>query len=164
MATELLLKSEVSMMKLDTRYFGAVDYPADSVFHFPAGIPGFETERSFVFLQQEETAPVLYMQSVVDPDLCFVTLPVQSIEPDYTISLGEADRSALALPAAHPLQIGDEILCVALVSFSAGQAPSANLMAPIVVNMASRTGAQTILLSSGYSHRHPILLAGAAAC
>ena len=40
------------MSALATKYFGNLDYSEESVFEFPLGIPGFDKEKKFLFVEQ----------------------------------------------------------------------------------------------------------------
>ena len=35
-----------------SKYFGNIEYLGEAVYEFPAGLPGFEEHRSFLFLTQ----------------------------------------------------------------------------------------------------------------
>jgi|YNPBryunderm2012_1023409.scaffolds.fasta_scaffold00984_11 flagellar assembly factor FliW len=143
-------------MRFETRHFGIVEYERDSVFEFPAGLPGFEDQREFVALQQSHIRPIVFLQSLRRPDLCFITLPVQAIEPGYRLSLSAEDLRLLELPEDRQPEIGKQVLCLAIVAVAEGQPPTANLLAPVVVNLANRRAVQAIMSDSGYSHRHPL--------
>jgi flagellar assembly factor FliW len=145
------------MAALETRYFGTLQYSEDAVFVFPAGLPGFEMERRFLFVEQPVNKPLVFMQSVERPELCFVALPVTGICPDYRLALSAEDRQALELAAdAEPVPDRDVIL-LALISLADQQPPTANLLSPVVVNVAARKALQAIQADSGYSHRHPLV-------
>ena len=153
------------MPRVQTKCFGEMDYDPSAVFDFPNGLPGFENEHSFLFLEQPATHPLMFLQSLSSSDVCFILLPILAADPHYRLRLGEDDLAALRLPAGREPRIGREILCAALVC--AGHEnrpqPTANLLAPIVVNLQERIGIQAILGESGYSHQHPLLpVAGAA--
>jgi len=146
-------------MQFQTRHFGTIEYDSDSVFEFPAGLPGFEDEREFVALEQPHIRPIVFLQSLRRAELCFITLPVQSIEPAYRLSLSAEDLRLLELPEERQPEIGSQVLCLAIVAVAEGQPPTANLLAPVVVNLANRRAVQAIMSDSGYSHRHPLPVA-----
>ena len=73
--------SETPCRYCTTKYFGPVAYEESNVLRFPAGLPGFEEERRFLSLEQPAHAPLVFLQSLTTPDLCFVALPASSIEP-----------------------------------------------------------------------------------
>ena len=146
------------MPSIPTKCFQEMDYTDSSLFHFPCGLPGFERESSFVFISRPDTHPLLFMQSVLTPDLCFVLLPVLAVDPRYQLLLEEEALADLQLPPTRQPKIGEDILCAVIVCARGNQeAPTANLLAPIVVNLRNRIGAQVIQTQSGYSHRHPLV-------
>ncbi|MEI9976895.1 MAG: flagellar assembly protein FliW [Ignavibacteriota bacterium] len=146
------------MPHIRTAYFGELDYENGTVFHFPFGLPGFEQENAFLFLKQPHTEPLLFLQSLVNPRLCFILLPILAVAPNYAMHVDAEDLAALNLNSARQPRIGQDILCAAIVTPGGGPdgAPTANLMAPVVVNLKEQTGMQVIQAGSPYSHRHPI--------
>lgn len=144
-------------MQFQTRHFGTIDYQTDALVEFPAGLPGFEDEREFVALEQPFNKPIVFLQSLRRPELCFITLPVQTIEPGYRLAMSSEDLRLLGLPEDRQPELGTDVLCLAIVAVAEGQAPTANLLAPVVINLNNRRAAQAILSDSGYSHRHPLL-------
>lgn len=144
------------MPQIHTTYFGELDYTDGTVFHFPYGLPGFEHEHAFLFLKQPHTEPLLFLQSLGNPQLCFILLPILVIEENYKVNLDAEDLAALHFPPGRQPRIGEEILCAAIVS--TGEEPTANLMAPVVVNLKEQIGLQAIQADSPYSHRHPLAL------
>jgi flagellar assembly factor FliW len=144
------------MPQVRTTYFGELDYTEGTVFHFPYGLPGFEHEHAFLFLKQPHTDPLLFLQSLGDPKLCFILLPILAVDENYKVDVDAEDLAALHLPLDRQPRIGEEILCAAIVSTAEGEGPTANLMAPVVVNLREQIGLQAIQADSPYSHRHPI--------
>jgi flagellar assembly factor FliW len=145
------------MPKLLTAYFGELDYAETSVFDFPDGLPGFEEERAFVFLRRPDAEPLIFMQSLLHPTLCFMMLPVLVACPDYDLFLAPEDLSILNLPIERQPRIGKEILCGVLVCTPLDAEPTVNLLGPVVVSLDSRIGVQVIQPGLRYSHKHPLL-------
>ena len=117
--------------------------------HFPEGLPGFEHLKQFLLLQEEELLPLAFLTSLVEPRICLPVLPVARIDQEYSLRLGEDDRRILQLPEA-PSPEG--LLCLAVVNLRDGaQPPTANLLAPIVVNLANGTAKQVIQIHTPYS-------------
>jgi flagellar assembly factor FliW len=144
------------MPHLKTKYFGELAYDADSILQFPAGIPGFENERSFLLIEQDHTRPLAFMQSAMTPELCFLALPVRTIDPEFHLRLTPEERTELELPSGRHPVIGRDVLCLALVTLSEAEGPTSNLMAPIVMNLRNRRAVQSIQVDSGYSLRHAL--------
>jgi len=146
------------MPKLTTVYFQQLEYSNDAVIDFPGGLPGFEDQIAFLFIEQPHTRPLVFIQSLLNPSLCFLALPVQVVAPDYRLNLSLEDLAALGFDAAASPAIGVEIGCFVLLTVSEDAGPTVNLMSPIVVNLESRKGIQAIPATSAYPLRHPLVL------
>ena len=146
------------MLRIATKFFGERECDVDSIYTFPAGLPGFEDQHSFCFLTAPGSEPLLFMQSTSTQNLCFVMLPILVVDPDYKVALAGEELAMLELPPGRTPQIGRDIHCAALVCSGGGAQPTVNLMAPIAVNLKTKTGIQAIQGESGYSHRHPLRL------
>ena len=144
------------MPHLVTQHLGAIDYTDENICVFPAGLPGFDEETRFLILERPATAPVVFLQSLARPDLAFITLPAYLVDPAYELAATPEDLAALALPPSP--EPGRDFLCLAIVTLSEGDPPTANLMAPIVVNLRTRQAWQVISMQSSHSARHPLRL------
>ncbi len=147
----------------DTHRFGRISYEDGSEIRFPGGLPGFEERRRFLAVQLPDTNPLVFLQSLEDPGLCFVTLPVLAVDPGFRLRLSAEDLERLDFSAGRQPRIGAEVLCLAVVSIRAS-GPTANLLAPVVVNVANLKAVQAVMAESGYSHQHALLPAEAAVC
>jgi flagellar assembly factor FliW len=145
------------MPEFQTRYFGSVVYEEESVLHFPLGLPGFAEEGRFLLIEQSVNKPLVFLQSLARPELCFITLPILAVCPDYELATAPEDLRALSLAEDRQPIIGAEVLCLAVVSLVEDSSPTANLLSPIVVNWRTRCAVQAIQVDSSYSHQHPLL-------
>ncbi len=153
------------MNQIATKYFGQLQYNEDSVVEFPDGIPGFEDQRGFLVVQQPQSKPLVFLQSLSKPELCFIAVPAQAACPDYRLSIPSEDLDALGLPSTTQPAIGRDILCLTIISIGDDASITANLLAPLVINLHTRRGRQPIMVESDYSHRHPLdAPTGAAVC
>jgi len=141
------------MSHLQSSTFGRVDYQADEPFRLIAGLAGFPGEEMFLPVQIPEQFPLLYLQSVLTPSLCFVALPVTSIDPHYELSTAE-ELASIGLSA--DTQPGKNLLCLALVCFDENGGAAANLRAPILVNTTTRVAVQAVRSDDRYPIRHPL--------
>jgi flagellar assembly factor FliW len=142
----------------DTKYFGTLPYREESVFDFPSGLPSFENEKRFVPIELPEHAPLLFLQSLNQPELCFLTFPILVVDGEYRLKISREDLTALELDTRRQPTLGDDVLVLALVSMHDGFSATANLMAPIVVNLKTRRAIQAIREDTTYSHQHPVTL------
>jgi flagellar assembly factor FliW len=150
------------MPTLQTKNFGLIGYDADAALEFPRGLPGFEERRRFLALHFDGTDPLVYLQSVEDPGLCFLTIPVLVADPTYRLRLEPEDTELIGLTSSAP-RIGEEALCLTVLSLRE-EGPTANLLAPIVVNLRNRQSVQAVATQSGYSHQHPLMAEEAVTC
>jgi flagellar assembly factor FliW len=63
---------------------------------------------------------------------------------------------ALDLEGGRQPELGREVLVLTLVSLRTGLSATANLMAPMVLNLKTRRGLQAIRQDQVYSHQHLI--------
>jgi flagellar assembly factor FliW len=150
------------MPLLQTKNFGPIHYEEDAALDFPRGLPGFEERRRFVVLHFDGTDPLFYLQSLEDSGLCFLTMPVRAVEPSYRLQMAPEDMALIGLPPGPP-KIGRDTFCLAVLSLSE-EGPTANLLAPIVVNLRNRKSVQAVAAESGYSHQQPLVAEEAMSC
>lgn len=151
------------MSFLETKNFGTVTYEEASVIEFPAGLPGFENRRRFLALSFERSHPLVFLQSLEDPSLCFITLPVLAVDRNYNLQVSPEDLAFVGLPTDRQPRIGSGVLCLTILSLQES-GPTANLLAPIVVNLANLRAVQAIAPESSYSHQHPLIAAETTIC
>ena len=141
------------MIQIHTRFLGLVQCPEESVISFPAAIPPFP-DQSFVLISKEDS-PFFFLQSVTTPDLCFITLPVQAVDPGYTLRLEPQDAEALGLVTREPRE---ELTRLTILTIPEQGAMTANLTAPVVINPSRKIGVQAVRSDKTYSHAHPLEL------
>ncbi len=151
------------MAKCETKYWGQLEYSEDSAIEFPAGLPGFEQERRFVLIEQRPLDPLLFIQSLSTPALCFVALHVRVVCPDYRLRMSTEDREVLALPEGRQHPLGPDLACLTLVHLDEDEI-TVNLLAPIVIHVPVRRATQAIQAGSDYSHQYRIDLVEAPVC
>ncbi len=143
------------MPEIKTKNFGRIPYQDDEAFIFRRGLPGFETRSRFLPLTFPGREPLVFLQSLEDPELCFITLPIWAACPSYRLDMAREDMAQIGLRPGVTARIGEDLLCLAVISIRA-DGPTANLLAPVVVNLRNRLSVQAVAPSSRYSHRHPL--------
>jgi flagellar assembly factor FliW len=151
------------MPVVQTSNFGIISYGSEAAIEFPCGLPGFDDRRRFVALQFEDTAPLVFLQSLEVPDLCFITMPVLAVDPQYRLEVASEDLGQLELPLTCQPRVGEDVLCLAVLSIGES-GPTANLLAPVVVNLRTLKAVQAVAPDSGYSHQHALLAEEALVC
>ena len=144
------------MLSVPTKYFGVLSCREEAVFEFPHGLPAFDTEKRFVLVELPENAPLVFLQSLTQPMLCFLAFPILVADRDYQMAVSAEDLATLELDRGRQPELGREVLVLALVSVQDRFSATANLMAPVVLNLKTRRGLQAIRQDRVYSHQHPI--------
>ena len=151
------------MPAIETKNFGKISFDPESELEFPGGLPGFDCCRKFVAVRFVESDPLVYLQSLEDPGLCFITMPILAVDPLYRLKVSDEDLSQLDLPQARQPRIGDDVLCLTVLSVRE-TGPTANLLAPIVLNLRNRKAVQAVALESDYSHQYELMPEEASVC
>lgn len=131
-------------MKVDTYLFGSVDVNPEKVITFPNGLVGFEQSKRFMLAHEEDKGPAASytLQSLDDPTLAFQIVDPTTLGFDYDLQLSDAENALLNSPAP-------EDVAVMQVLFKQEQdgkaAISANLRAPLLINVRARVGIQKVM-------------------
>jgi flagellar assembly factor FliW len=148
---------------METKNFGKISFEPESELQFPCGLPGFDDRKRFVAVRFVESDPLVYLQSLEDPGLCFVTMPVLAVDPQYRLQVSGDDLHQIGLAPARQLKIGEDVFCLTVLSIRE-TGPTANLLAPIVINLKTRRAVQAIAPEGGYSHQFELTPQEAAVC
>lgn len=123
---------------------GEISQDPGSELYLPTGLPGFETEHALLPIEIPARRPLVFLQSVRSPDVCFVCLPVSCIVQGSLADIAEDDRLVLDLDPGKELVMGEDVLCLALL-LPCGDTVRTNLDAPIVINLRNYRCAQIVL-------------------
>jgi flagellar assembly factor FliW len=144
-------------MNIESQRFGTLDINDDELLSFPAGVIGFPTEQRFALVPHHGSGYIAWLQSVTTPGLAFPVVSAHAFGeqyPDVPVS-GAAQEAGLS-------GADDELAVMVVLCALAGQPATVNLLAPIVVNAATRKGAQIILEGTRFSTRELFVLPQAA--
>jgi flagellar assembly factor FliW len=135
-------------MNIESQRFGTLDINEDELLSFPAGVIGFPTEQRFALVPHHGSGYIAWLQSVSTPELAFPVVSAHAFGDKYPdVPVGGAAAEA-GLPGP------EESLAVMVVLCALSNQPATvNLLAPIVVNAATRQGAQVILEGTRFSTR-----------
>ncbi len=137
------------MLKLQTKYFGEIEYEAGDAIRFPEGLFGFEEEQSFLLLPFDGGGGMLCLQSMKTPALAFVVLDPFTLKPDYAPELEPSELEAFGVKEAGDL--GFYVLCAVKNPVSDS---TVNLKCPLVIHPETREARQVIM--ERYEMRHPL--------
>jgi len=139
---------------VNTNFEDLVYSPGD-VIHFEDGIPGFEQNREFVIVKDENYAPFEWLVCVDGASLRFAMLNPMIVNPEYNPPITKPQIEGLGLEKP------EDILMYCLVTIGADPSLSTiNFMAPVIINTTLCKGRQVILDNSIYGTKEPIIQNG----
>lgn len=135
-----------------TKFHGLIPFESEQVLKVPLGLFGFPDEQEFLLLELPSAKPIVFVQSIRSENLCFITLPAQTVVADYQLSVNK-QLTEQVIPG--DLRMSKDLLCLVLLTIREQQAATANLKAPLVIDVASHRGMQ-VLVDQDYSHYCPL--------
>lgn len=140
-------------MKLNTKHFGEIEIDETNIVKFPSGLYGFEDNYEFVIIDNpNEEIPFKWLQSVNNPDLAFVIVSPFVFKPDYDFSLNDSIIEKLEIKEANDVTVYNIVVIPEDINKM-----TANLAAPLIINVNKLLGKQIILDDNKYSHKHLII-------
>ncbi|WP_221566968.1 flagellar assembly protein FliW [Alkalihalobacillus sp. TS-13] len=137
-------------MKIGTKYFGDVEIEEKEILEFVQGLPGFIDENQFVVLSfADEDTPLSILQSLKTPNLAFVITNPFLFFQDYEFNIPNAVTDQLAIKDEKEVAV-----FVILTVQDLFEKTTANLKAPIVVNVENGSGKQIVLNDDQYQTKH----------
>lgn len=138
-------------MIITTTRFGRVQIAQEDVINFPEGILGFNDLRRFVLLDDPNDEIFAWLQSCEVPDIAFPVLEPEIFAADYKPALTKTDNESLHLAT------GERPRAFAIITIPEDPTlMTANLKAPILVNVKLRMARQCVLQDNQLQIREPI--------
>lgn len=138
-------------MTIATRDFGNIDISEDGILTFTLPILGFEGQKQFVILYDDEMGDALgWLQSVDDRDVCFIIIDPRTVFDTYKPNVASSVLNKLGLSKQEDAVLRNLVVIPA----QTGEA-TVNLKSPLVINPAKKLAAQ-VILEQDYSVRTPL--------
>jgi len=117
------------MPVFESQRLGSLAYDSESTIEFPRGLPGFDHRRAFVAVHLPGADPLVFLQSLEDPALCFITAPVAAIGVALGLAAAFGVTRLLAsllygIKAADPMTFAGVALAIGLVTLAASYIPA----------------------------------------
>ena len=140
-------------LMVDSPVLGPLTLDPAELYTFPLGLVGFERYHRFALVDSGRPG-VSWLQSVEELSLVFVLADPFRYLGGYDVDVADTELAHLGPASA------DELLVLAVVTLprDAGAVATANLRAPVVLNVATRRGRQVVLTDDRYSVATPIAL------
>ena len=140
-------------MDVETTRFGSVSVDEDRLITFPAGLLGFTAYTTFALLQPDEDGAFLWLQSLEAPELAFVVTDPAMWIAEYRVPVRREQLEQLAMESVQDAE-------VFVIVNRYGEALTANLQGPLVINPRNRRGVQLVLAEKRWTTRHEIIRLG----
>ena len=138
-------------MRINTSRFGAVELAEDDVLIFPEGLLGFADLRKFVLLDDPNDEIFAWLQSCENSGIAFPVLEPELFANGYKVELSKHDFEVLSR------QEGDNLRYFTIITIPEDPTQmTANLKAPIVINVRNRNARQCVLQDNNLAIREPI--------
>jgi len=127
---------------VNTLHFGDMEVEPSHIFDFEGGMLGFEDLREFVLVSHEDYDPFKWLISIDNPDIGFPMLNPFFLDEGYK--------------AGRDIDLENEVVFCVVTLGGVGEIMTANLKAPIIMNISQNKGRQIILTSDKYSPTYEI--------
>ena len=138
-------------MIVKTGRFGQLKIEGSEIIKIPQGILGFPEFRDFCLIDSGDETLILWLQSTEVPEIVFPVLEPRVFMPNYAVHLSAADQRELQLQNLSKAAV----FCVLTIPDDVTQM-TANLKAPIVINLEKQIAKQVVLQENEYSIKHPM--------
>lgn len=138
-------------MYIETERFGNIELGDKRILEFPLGLPGLEEMRKFIILEVDESKPLYWLQSTENK---YISLPVMipfEFLDDYYLDIRGSELKELDIETEQDLLILNVVVIPNEVKDM-----TANLAAPIVINVRTGIGKQIIIDAKEMPIRFPI--------
>lgn len=136
---------------IQTTRFGQVQFQSEDLLTFPEGILGFADLKKFVLLDDPNDDIFAWLQSCDEPAIAFPVLEPELFSENYKINLAKADLEVLKLTSLQ----GSRLFCIITIPDDPTQM-TANMKAPVVINVTQRLARQCVLQDNHLAIREPI--------
>jgi flagellar assembly factor FliW len=137
-------------MDIESTRFGRLSVDDERIITVPKGLLGFPNHTRFALIQTGEENYFFWLQSLDEPNLAFVVTDPSIFFKDYDVPIREETQTELQLTDIGHAQVF--VICNKVDEWLTG-----NLLGPIVVNAANRTGQQVVLTEKKWTTRQPLL-------
>ena len=127
------------------------------IFHFPQGIPGFETHHEFKFIPAEDVM-LSQLSSVQEEKISFILMRPEAHFPEYLDKIDVDDESIKVLNISADTPV--DLWVILTMNHQDIEKTTANLRAPLLFNMVEGVGIQVILNDDRYLTRQPVFTKG----
>lgn len=133
-------------MIIKTGRFGQLSVGDDEMIQIPNGIMGFPEFTKYCLVDPGDGTLILWLQSLENPEIVFPILEPRIFKSDYTVRLSGTELRELKLQNVNQ----SAVFAILTIPEDVTQM-TANLKAPLVINLQEQIARQVILQENEYS-------------
>lgn len=138
-------------MEILSPIHGTIVYEEDEIITFEKGVPGFQDLKNFVIKEVGEDSPFSILQSIEDKEIGFILISPFLVNDKYEINLSKEIINNLKIKSP------DEVLLYSIVTLSSNMKEiTANLKAPLIINLNTKKAEQYIIDKDTYKIKEKI--------
>lgn len=138
-------------MLIQTSRFGQIEIQKEDLITFSEGLLGFATLRNFILVEDQQDEIFVWLQSCELPEIAFPVLEPEFFSAAYKVQLAKNDLDSLQMTSQ------DKPRFFSIVTIPDDPTKmTANLKAPIAINVQKRMARQCVLQDNNLAIREPI--------
>ena len=137
-------------MKINTKFFGEIEIEECAIINFPKGLLGFEDLKEYIVLDIPN-GNLSCLQSLGDSNIAFIIIRPWDYFEDYDINIDDDGLNALNIKEESQIALYNIVTIPGDI-----KKMTANLLAPIVINIENNSAKQIVLENSNYATKHPL--------
>ncbi len=141
-------------MIIKTKYFGDHEIDETKIITFPQGLLGLEEYKRYAAFDMPENEKLICLQSLEESQIAFIAINPWDYFPDYDINISDDELAVIGIADSKQLGVFN------LLSIGDGSYVTANLLAPLVINLNTTEAMQIVLNENKYTTRHELLEQG----
>ena len=138
-------------MIVKTGRFGQIEVSSEEIISIPSGVLGFPEDHNFCLVDPGDDTLILWLQSLSNPLLSFPVLEPKIFKPEYVVRLSAAELRELRLASIKDASVFTILTIPAVMSEM-----TANLKAPLVINVREKTAKQVVLQENDQPIKYPM--------
>lgn len=144
-------------MNIETKYLGEVEISEENIIEFPHGLLGFESSREFILLDVPENPYFKFLQDIHNSYISFLLVNPWDFFKGYDLELPDEGLIKIDI---DPKEKNHMVIYSVVTLGQEFKESTANLLAPIVINLDAHKGKQFVLNDSIYTTKHKLFPEG----
>jgi flagellar assembly factor FliW len=138
-------------MMIETSRFGSIAVSENDIITFPEGMLGFSKIDQYVLVERADDSLFIWLQALKKPTVAFPLLEPQILERNYRVEMIDEDLKTIRMKDLKHSKV------FSIITIPTDPTKmTANLKAPVVINVKDKLAKQVILHNQDYPIRKAI--------